>query len=465
MSEIHFWSAEETAARIRKLDVSVAEVTAAHIARMEAVNPAINAVTTPVAEAASRAQAMDEAGIPDDAGPLYGVPVTVKCNVDQAGYPTSNGVAAFRDLIASEDSPVVSNLKSGGAVIIGRTNAPEFSLRWFTSNPLHGVTLNPWDNRLTPGGSSGGAAACVATGIGAIGHGNDLGGSLRYPAFCCGLATIRPSLGRVPAYNPGQAVERPATTVAMSVQGPIARSVADVRAALKVMAMPDSRDPAQSQAQTSGRRRAGPVRIGFATNPFGTAIDPALETAMDRAAQAARDAGMEVREITPPDAPAIARLWGDLLFTDTHYMGRAAIDEHGSAEMRTLLDAYSGRSELLDIRGYLRALSERGRHQRAWSAMFDEVDLLLMPTSLAKPFENDLDFTSPGDIPRILDAQAPLYVVNVLGLPAASLPTHVDEGAPVGVQLIGPMLDDWFVLDVAERLERELGTIWEQLAL
>lgn len=463
MSDIPFWSAAETASRIRTGDVSVAEVTEAHIARMEAVNPALNAITEPVAKAMDTARAMDDTGVPPDAGPLYGVPVTVKCNVDQIGYPTSNGVPAFKDLIAAEDAPVVANLKASGAVIIGRTNAPEFSLRWCTSNPLHGVTLNPWDRTITPGGSSGGAAACVASGVGAIGHGNDLGGSLRYPAFCCGVATIRPSLGRIPAYNPSQTAERPAITQSMSVQGPIARSIGDVRAGLEAMSARDARDPARSQAQDSGRIRSGDVTVGYAVNPWGTAIDPALEDAMIRAVQGLRDAGVSVREVTPPSAKDIARLWGELLFTETHYTVRPAIEEYGSAEMRVLLDVYANRSDLLDTAGLINAMARRVAAQREWSLMFDDIDLLMTPTSLIKPFANDLDFTSPADIPRILDAQAPLYVVNVLGLPAAALPTHVDDGAPVGVQLIGPMHDDWFVLDVAERLERELGTVWSGL--
>ncbi|MGB1212987.1 MAG: amidase [Pikeienuella sp.] len=463
MSEIPFWSAIETADRIRAKDVSVVEVTEAHVARMQAANPAINAVTETVAEALDVARALDEAGIPDTPSPLHGVPVTVKSNVDQIGYPTSNGVPAFKDLVATENSPVVGNLQNGGAVIIARTNTPEFSLRWCTSNPLHGVTLNPWDNSVTPGGSSGGAAACVASGIGAIGHGNDLGGSLRYPAYCCGVASIRPSLGRVPAYNPGQAAERPAVTQSMSVQGPIARSIADVRAALRVMSAPDARDPNQSQAAHNGRKRGDEITVGFATNPFGTTIDPAVEDAMTRAIQGLRDAGITTREVTPPSIPELAQLWGDLLFTETHHTSRSVMEQLGSPEMQVLIQTYSDRSEQLGIEGYIDALTRRGRIQREWSLMFNDVDLLLMPTSLVKPFENDLDFKTPAKIPYILDAQAPLYVVNTLGLPAAALPTHLDNGVPVGVQLVGPMLDDWFVLDVAERLERGLGTIWSQL--
>ena len=159
MSEIIRWSAVETSAHIRARDVSVTEVTRAHLTRMTDANPALNAVTHVIDEALGLAKSMDAQGIPDDPSPLYGVPVTVKVNIDMAGYPNTNGIPAFKDMTGDGDAPVVTNLKSSGAVIIARTNTPEFSMRWCTSNPLHGVSLNPWNTDITPGGSSGAAAA------------------------------------------------------------------------------------------------------------------------------------------------------------------------------------------------------------------------------------------------------------------------------------------------------------------
>ncbi|MCK0139906.1 amidase [Aliiroseovarius sp. F47248L] len=463
MSEITFWSAIKTAEKIRSKDVSVVEVAQAHIDRMEALNPAINAITEPVAEALDMARAMDDAGIPDNPSPLYGVPVTTKINVDQAGYANSNGVPAFKDMSGPDDAPVVSNLKKGGAVIIGRTNTPEFSMRWCTSNPLHGVSLNPWDASVTPGGSSGAAAAAVASGIGAIAHGNDLGGSLRYPAFCCGVTTIRPSFGRVPAMNPNQPNERPPLTQTMSVQGPLGRNVADVRAALQVMSMKDSRDPLQVMAADSGRERAKTVTVGYSVNPFDAPLDPAVQSAMERAVEGLRAAGIAVREVTPPFADETARVWGDILYTEVNHTFRKAIEEHGSAEINRMVSMSFDRYPVLDIADLFQAMTRRIQLQRAWSLMFDDIDLFLMPTSLMRPFENDLDFKSPDEIPAIFDAQLPLHAINLLGLPSAALPTHLENGVPLGVQLVGPMHDDWFVLDVAEQLERELGTLWQTL--
>ena len=194
------WSAQRLSAAIRSGAVSAREAAASSLQRVQAVNPALNAIVDLLAdEALAAADAADAARRRGDVlGPLHGVPVTVKVNVDLKGRATTNGVVAFKDNIATEDSPVVANLRRAGAVIIGRTNTPAFSVRWFTENDLHGRTLNPWSRDHTPGGSSGGASSAVAAGMGAIAHGNDLAGSVRYPAYCTGVCGLRPSFGRVP---------------------------------------------------------------------------------------------------------------------------------------------------------------------------------------------------------------------------------------------------------------------------
>ena len=466
MSDIAHWSISETSSALKSKQVSVTEVTQAILSRIEAVNPAVNAVVTPVNEALEIACALDDAGRPDDASPLWGIPVTTKINVDQEGYANSNGIKAYEAALATGDSPVVSNLKSSGAVVVGRTSTPEFSMRWFTSNPIHGVSLNPWDHGITPGGSSGAAAAAVASGMGMIGHGNDLGGSLRYPAYCCGVATIKPSTGRVPAMNPTQTangVERGPITQMMSVQGPIARSIADVRAAMHVMAQPDLRDPLHMPVSMGRDGLTGPVTVGYAMNPFHAPLDETVERAMQTALAAVKDAGIEVREVAPPHAADLPALWGKLLFTESEALTRASIQANGSEDMRAYFDAFTNLFEPTDIEGLLSALQQRIVCQRAWAQMFTQVDVLMMPTSLARPFQNDQDFKSPETLPQIAAAQSPLVAINVLGLPSAALPTHLEDGIPSGVQLVGPMLQDGFVLDVAERLERELGTIWRQL--
>src|SRR5437016_7532760 len=238
-------SAVEVAAGIREKRFSCSEVMVSVVERIRALNPRLNAIVLDLTD-----QALAEAAAADraltnraEAGLLFGVPVTIKVNIDVEGQATTNGLPAFANLIAPGDSPLVRNLRRAGAIIIGRTNTPEVSMRVTTVNPLHGRTWNPWHPDASPGGSSGGAGAAAAAGFGPIHHGNDIGGSLRIPAFANGVATIKPTPGRIPAFNPSAAVERGFLAQLTSVQGAIARTVQDLRLATRVMAAGDPHDP------------------------------------------------------------------------------------------------------------------------------------------------------------------------------------------------------------------------------
>ena len=461
MSEIVAWSAVETVARLKARDVSAEEVCRAHLQRLETVNPELNAVVDDVPDAIERARAIDAGNVPR--GILHGAPITTKINTDQDGLASTNGLPGLAQNIAPGDSAVIANFKAAGAVIVGRTNTPEMSLRWCTSNPLHGTSLNPWDTSATPGGSSGAAAAAVATGIGVIAHGNDVGGSVRYPAYCCGVAGLRPSLGRVPAYNPS-APSRSPIFAAMSVQGPIARSVADVALGLEAMRSYNANDPLWSPAAASARtRRDGPTRLGIAPTAFGGAEHPEVKAALSRATDAAREAGMTIVEVDAPEIPRICEIWGQMLFTEVDLTSSDMIANMGSPELNRWLDAFSDHFGKLDLAGYVQAVTDRITMQRAWANMFEDIDALLLPTSLIPPFENDLDFKAPERAGELIKAQAPLYVVNLLGLPSLALPTHVASGLPIGVQIVGPMHDDDAILEMGLQLERELGRVLDQM--
>jgi amidase len=262
---MQLWQLDATdlARLIRVGQASSREAVGACLARMDAVNGKLNAVVRRMdEEALAAADAADEARARGDAlGPLHGVPVTIKVNTDQKDHPTDNGVVAFRDLNAPDDAPVVANLRTAGAVIIGRTNVPAFSMRGFSENDLHGRTLNPRDREVTPGGSSGGAGAAAATGIGPIAHGNDIAGSVRFPAYCCGIIGLRVGLGRIPSFNHTAKIARGIGAQLMATQGPLTRTVRDARLALAVMAKGDRRDTrwvdAPLAAASADPRRAG----------------------------------------------------------------------------------------------------------------------------------------------------------------------------------------------------------------
>jgi amidase len=457
--------AVETAAAIRARRLTARAAVEAAIERMRAVNASVNAVTMDLSHAAlAAADRADAAQAKGDAlGALHGVPVTVKENVDQKGLPNTNGVAAFADKIAPDDSAVVSNLLKAGAIVIGRTNTPEFSLRWFTENPLRGRTLNPWNRDVTPGGSSGGAAASVALGIGAIAHGNDLGGSLRYPAFACGVATIRPSLGRVPAFNPGAGDERPPTLQLMSVQGPIARSVRDVRLGLAAMAAEDHRDPWWVPAPLEGPALPQPIRVAVTKIPAGIACHPAVAAAIDEAASHLADAGYEIEAVDPPLVAEIAALWRMLLNTDLRNLMRGAIREYGSDDVNRVIDDYGHDVPPVDLPAYARALADRTRFLREWNRFLERYPLVLAPVSQMPPFPQGEDRRGIDRMRKMLDEQSMLYAVNLLGLPASAVPTGFHDGVPIGVQIVGPRFREDLCLDAAQAIEDRVGILAERL--
>ena len=453
------WDAADLAQAIRTRRISSREAVEACLGRMEAVNPKLNAVTVPLAEAALRAADAADAAVKRGAalGPLHGVPVTVKENVDQEGCATANGVVAFKDAIATSDSPPVANWKAAGAVIVGRTNTPAFSLRWDTDNALRGRTFNPWLKAHTPGGSSGGAAAALAAGIGALAHGNDYGGSIRYPAYCCGVAGIRPSFGRVPAFNPSLAAERPPTAQLMSVQGPLARRVRDLRLGLAAMAGQDLRDPWWVPAPLEGRPAVRPIRVALCADPSEQGAHPAVVDAVNRAARALKNAGYAVEAAEPPSVAEAAELWRRLVANELRLLQMRQIDELGDEGARRAVRFMIENAPELDLGAYMKALAERARHLRAWTAFLDRIPLVLTQASAEPPFAIGFDTESREGMARVMTAQRTQIAVPLLGLPAAVVPVGVADGLPLGVQLIGPRFREDLILDAAEVIEAQCG--------
>lgn len=465
------WSALQTAAAIRSGAISSVEVVEAHIARMRDVNPRLNAVVVDLSEDALKAaKAADNARKrKTEFGPLHGVPITIKENVDYAGRPNPNGVAAQMNIIAPSDAPVVRNLKKAGAIVLGLTNTPEFSFRGFTDNPLHGLTLNPWDPEITCGGSSGGAGAAVAAGIGTIAHGNDIGGSLRWPAHCNGVVTIKPTQGRVPAYNESAAAERPMLAHLMSAQGPLARSVGDVRAALEVMSQRDPRDPWWVPAPLAGPKPKGPMKVALAKLPDDMDVAPSVRDALRQAADHLERSGYRVSEIDVPDINGVWQTWCDIIANETALLQEAAMLKVTSPDFHAAWSGIKAKANTLDLLGWMRATAARNTHIRAWQLFFEEFPVVLAPTTV-KPtpgpredaispertlelFWNDLRFIS---------------AINVLGLPGAVVPVTLHEGQPIGVQLIAGRYREDLALDAAAAIEKRAGPLvprlWEKMA-
>jgi amidase len=449
------WPAHQLAAAIRSGALSARKAVAASLDRVNAVNPALNALVDVLAdEALAAADAADAARRRGDTlGLLHGVPVTVKVNVDMAGRATTNGVVAFKDGVATEDSPVVANLRKAGAVIIGRSNTPAFSVRWFTENDLHGRTLNPWSRAHTPGGSSGGASSAVAAGMGAIGHGNDLAGSVRYPAYCTGVCGLRPSFGRVPAFLPSARDERPLSMAMMSVQGPLARHVADLRLALAAMSVGDARDPWWVPAPLTGPAPARPLRVAMTVNCHGSPADPAVVAAVRQAGAWLADAGYVVDEVEPPSLAEAAELWALIANDEARQFMWPAVEQFGDEGVRRSFGWMLQSTPVLDHGSHLKAFAKRATLLRRWQLFLERYPLVLGPVSGEPPFPWGWDVESEATMARVMRAQESQFAVPVLGLPAVSVPTGLAGGLPMGVQLIAARFREDLVLDAAEVIE------------
>jgi amidase len=249
-------------------------------------------------------------------GPLHGVPFTIKENIDVAGFPTTWGVPAFAGAIPPVDAPVVQRMRAAGAIAIGRTNLPDMGLRMHTDSSLHGLTRNPWNPARTASGSSGGDAVALATGMSALGLGNDIGGSLRNPASACGVASIRPSQGRVPHAGFIPTEDTLLAVQLMRTNGPMARQVGDVRVALSVLAGAHPRDPWSIDTPLDRPRDAVTMRVAIVAEPPGGPTDPTVAKVVRDAGAALRDAGYEVVEIAPPRYEEIAACFGQFLIGD-----------------------------------------------------------------------------------------------------------------------------------------------------
>nr|WP_275299712.1 amidase family protein [Achromobacter ruhlandii] len=453
VSELWRLSAVELAARIRRRDVSAVEATQSALARLQAVNPLINAVVDhrpddALAQAAEVDRALARG---EDPGALAGVPVTVKVNVDQAGYATTNGVTLQKDVVASVNNPVVDNLRRAGAVIIGRTNTPAFSLRWFTGNRLHGDTLNPRNPSLTPGGSSGGAASAVAAGIGHLAHGTDIAGSIRYPAYACGVHGLRPSLGRVAAFN-AALPERTIGGQITAVSGPLARSIADLRLGLAAMAAPDPRDPWWAPAPLTGP--AAPRRAALCLSPDGMDTEPAVVKALQDAARRLSEAGWAVDTVdqVPPLREAAdlqIRMW----MADGYEGMVEAARKEGDRGALTALEGQRARVADMDMAKFSAVLTRRATLTRLWELFLAQYPVLLLPVSAELPFTDNLDLQGDAAYERVWRAQMTQIGLPFMGLPGLSVAMGSAGDRPVGVQVVAGRYREDLCLAAGEAIE------------
>jgi amidase len=465
VSDLCLHSAIELAGMLRRREVSAREVVSAHIARIEAVDPSINAVITRTFDAALAAAAAADGALASGrpVGLLHGLPVAHKDLADTAGVRTTYGSPLFAEHVPDQDALVVSRMAAAGAISLGKTNVPEFGAGSHTVNPVFGATHNPWDLSRSAGGSSGGAAAALAARLVCLADGSDLGGSLRNPANFCNVVGLRPSPGRVPNWPLADVADQ------LGVSGPMARTVADCALLLAVLSGPDARVPLAldepppalaDPAQVPGLLARDLSGITVAWSPdLGLPVEPEVLAALAPAREVLTGLGARVVDAAP-----------DLSGADEAFRTLRAF--RFATFSRELLDAGAGlvganvrwnieRGLELSVADLSRATLLRTALAGRVTEFFGSFDVLACPVSQVVPFDVTLDWVHEiNGQPQLtyLDWMASAYLISMTGLPAISVPAGFTPGGlPVGLQLVGRRRADWDLLAVAHAFETATG--------
>ncbi|MFI1994068.1 amidase [Actinoplanes sp. NPDC020271] len=480
MTDYAYASAARLATAMENGEVSAVELTTAAIARIERLDGDINAICVPDFDRArAAAAAADAARARGEGGPLLGVPMTIKDSIDIAGLPTTWGFPPFKDYVAAADAVVVARLRAAGAVILGKTNVP-LALGDFQSyNGIYGTTNNPWDLGRTPGGSSGGSAAALAAGFGALSMGSDIGGSLRVPAHFCGVYAHKPSIGLLPLRGHTFPGTRPLPELGgdLGVVGPMARSAGDLAMMVHLLAEPDHAGLGRVYRAALRPPRhddLGAFRVLVLEGHPLVPVSSEVRAALDELAERLEGAGVTVRRHSPhlPDLAEGARSYMRLLqsslaanFPPEVYAAvvtaAAALDPAD-----TSLSAERARGMALSHRDWVAADTVRAVQRAQWAELFTDVDVVLAPVTSTPAFPHDHSepmaartITIDGEEHDYFDQLAWGGVATAPGLPSTVVPvTRSGQGLPIGVQLIGPLFEDHTPIRFAGLLEREFGS-------
>jgi amidase len=453
-SELWRMSATELAEAIRTRQASSREV-------VEAVNPSINAVVIVLGERALEAAEVADRAVAagGDLPPFHGVPFTVKDNIDVAGTPTTQGFKALAEAYPSRDAPVVERMKAAGAIPIGRTNLPSGAIRWHCESELWGATINPWDRTRTPGASSAGEAAAIATGMSPLGLGSDGLGSLRHPAQCCGVAVLKPTLGRVPPATTIEPEYAPIGVQLTSVNGPLARRVADLRGAFEVIAGPTWRDPWTVPAPLHGPELPGPVRVALVVDPAGQGTAKQVQEGVRKAAAALEDAGYAIDEVEPPAIEVAAEALLVMLSTPGLRKGwQGFMAPLAPVDTQRFMSAFFEVAGDPDVMAAEQSFMTRQSVLRGWGEFQEAHALIVAPVCTEPPFEAGTDLDE-GRVAETIRSMRMAMAVNALGLPAVALPVGIGDGLPQAVQVIGPRYREDLCLGAAEAIEDRLGIL------
>ncbi|HUE42897.1 MAG TPA: amidase [Candidatus Sulfotelmatobacter sp.] len=468
MNVSNYSTIAEVAAAVRSRQVSPVELVDATLARIEKLEPKLTAfMHLDAAGARKQARAAEEAvtrgaSVSSGLGPLHGVPLTIKCNIDVAGLACPAGSPLRADYVPTEDAPLVARLRAAGAIILGNTNTPEFLMAWESNNPIRGGTSNPWNLAHSAGGSSGGEAAAISSGCSFGGIGSDGGGSIRVPAHFCGICGLKPTPGRVPStghYPPGAGA-----LSWLGVVGPMARTIADVRALFEVVAGPDAGDalsapvPIADAARVAERLKG--IRIGvLETDALGKAT-PETEAAVQRAAKILEGAGFPVEPFRIDRLDRVIDCWWFFFGPVVAQLFMETVKGHEATLSPIFEEYYSTALPQKPLSGdaILSARTDRDDLRAAVLRQMRDVSILLSPVSSEPAFRHGEGNYQLGKPHCYRDTMRFSQWTNLTGLPGATVPLGMSaEGLPIGVQVIGRPHEEELVLAVAEKIETARG--------
>jgi Asp-tRNA(Asn)/Glu-tRNA(Gln) amidotransferase A subunit family amidase len=463
MDDLTFLSAVAMAAQIREKKISPIELADAHLAKIERLNPKLNAYVQVDTERVRRAARAAEAAVArgTDIGPLHGVPISIKSSIAVAGMRCESGTRLRAGFVAVHDAPLVERLRNAGAIILGVTNTPEILMAWETDNLLYGRTNSPWDFERTPGGSSGGEAAAIAAGMSAGGVGSDGGGSIRVPAHFSGICGLKPTPGRIPSTGHFPASSGPFALI--GVVGPMARTVADLKALFEIMQGPDDGDTCAAPVplQWPSDAEVKQLRVGYFEEDGRTPVTPETRAAIRTAADALRHAGFQVEPFRPEGLEEARLLWKKFFVAAAGMLIRPMFhdrDRDLSPILKQFLEWSSAEAPLTG-ESLLDAWIRRDVARADFLAEMKKYPILLCPAAAIPAFRHgERSWTIEGKTVEYLDAWSYTEFFNLLGNPGAVVPvSHSSEGLPIGVQIVGRPWEEEKVLAVAAVLERECG--------
>ncbi len=463
MPELTFLSAVSMADQIRRGELSPVDLVDAHLARIEELNPKLNAFVQVDVKGARQQARLAETAVRnrEKLGPLHGVPLSIKSSIQVAGLSWEAGTKLRAGIVAERDAPLVTRLRQAGAIILGLTNAPELLMAWETDNLLYGRTNNPWDVTRTPGGSSGGEAAAIAAGMSTGGVGSDGGGSIRVPAHFSGICGLKPTPGRIPAT--GHFPESVGPFALLGVVGPMARNVGDLKVLFEVLQGPDDGDPTAAPVPLRWPEpdEVKSVRIGYFEDDARTPVTPETRAAVRTAAEALRRAGFQVEPFRPDGLELARQLWWKLFGTAGGMM-LGPLTMGRESELSPILKEFSSvvtREPSHTGQSLLDTWIERDVVRMQLFAQMRDFPVLLCPVASIPAFKHgERSWQVEGKTVKYLDAWSYTEWFNLLGMPAMSMPVGKSpDGLPIGVQIAARPWQEELVISLAAALEKEVG--------